>query len=100
MTFENCNIFKRSFTNKGIGFTSNNDVEDKLIKHDYKSKAFFTNTTRTPTLMKSASLKDSLHVVIENNMEEVERYENENHQPKQEPTKISVREAVQNMIRY
>ena len=59
----------------GIGFTSNNAVEDNLIKNVFRSKVFFTNTLRKPSLMKSASLKDSLHVVVENNMEEVERYE-------------------------
>ena len=39
--------------------------------------------------MKIASLKDSLHVVVENNAEAVERYEKSN-QPRQQPTKISV----------
>ena len=39
--------------------------------------------------MKSASLKDSLHVVVENNMEEVERYE-EDYQSRKQPTKIQV----------
>ena len=75
----------------GIGFTANNEVEDRLMKNDFKSKALFSNTNRRPSSMKSASLKDSLHVVIENNMEEVERYEgNPEPEPKQQPTKISV----------
>ena len=74
----------------GIGFTSNNAVEDNLIKKKFRSKVFFTNTFRKPSLMKSASLKDSLHVVVENNMEEVERYENGNYQSKMQPTEISV----------
>ena len=73
----------------GLGFTANNEVEDNLIKNDSKSKAFFTNTNRRPSLMKSASLEGSLHVVVENNMEEVERYE-EDYQSKMQPTKISV----------
>ena len=73
----------------GLGFTANNEVEDNLIKNDFKSKAFFTNTNRRPSLMKSASLEGSLHVVVENNMEEVERYE-EDYQSKMQPTKISV----------
>ena len=73
----------------GIGFTANNEIEENLMKNDYKSKAFFTNTNQRPSLMKSASLKDSLHVVVESNMEEVERYE-ENYEPKKQPTKISV----------
>ena len=73
----------------GIGFTANNEVENNLMKNDFTSKEFFTNTNRRPSLMKSASLKDSLHVVVENNMEEVERYEGSN-EPKQQPTEISV----------
>ena len=73
----------------GVGFTSNNEVEDILMKNDIKSKAFFSNTNRRPSMMKSASLKDSLHVVVENNVEEVERYE-ENYELKKEPTKISL----------
>ena len=89
MNFSNCKIFRRSFTNKGLGFTANNEIEDILMKKDFKSKALFPNTNRRPTLMKSASLKDSLHVVVENNFEEVEKYE-EHHKLKQQPTQISV----------
>ena len=73
----------------GIGFTANNEVEDNLMKNDFKSKALFSNTNRRPPSMKSASLKDSLHVVVENNMEEVERYEG-NFESKKQPTEISV----------
>ena len=73
----------------GIGFTANNEVEDKLMKKDYKSKTFFTNTNRRPSFMKSASLKDSFHVVVDNNVEEVERYE-EDYDQTMQPTKISV----------
>ena len=73
----------------GIGFTANNELEDNLLKNSFKSKVFFANTNRRPSLMKSASLKDSLHVVVENNMEEVDRYE-ENYEQTKQPTKISV----------
>ena len=89
LTFANCNLFKRSFTNLGIGFTANNEVEDKLMKKDFKSKTFFSNTNRKPSFMKSASLKDSFHVVVDNNVEEVERYE-EDYQSRKQPTKIQV----------
>ena len=72
MTFENCNLFKRSFTTQGLGFTFNNEEESKLIKEDFRSK-LSVNVNRKPYLMKS---KHSLTVVIENNAGEVEKYEN------------------------
>ena len=72
MTFENCNLFKRSFTTQGLGFTFNNEEESILIKEDYRKTALSENVNRKPYLMKS---KESLTVVIENNAEEVERYE-------------------------
>ena len=72
MTFENCNLFKRSFTTQGLGFTFNNEEESRLIKEDFRSK-LSVNVNRKPYLMKS---KHSLTVVIENNAEEVEKYEN------------------------
>ena len=75
MSFRNCNLFKRSFTNKGIGFTFNNEKEQALTKKDFYSSIFFPNKDRKPSLMKSASSKHSLTVVIENNAEEVKRYE-------------------------
>ena len=76
MTFENCNLFKRSFTTKGIGFTFNNEIEEKLIKKEFYSTALFPNTKRNPSLMKSTSSEHSLMAIIENNAEEVQRYEN------------------------
>ena len=32
MRIENCHLFKRSFTNKGIGFTFNSDIGQNLYK--------------------------------------------------------------------
>lgn len=75
MTFENCNLFKRSFTNKGIGFTFNNEKEETMIKKHFHSHTMFPNTDRSPSFMESTSSKHSLHIVIDNNAEEVERYE-------------------------
>ena len=75
MTFGNCHLFKRSFTNKGIGYTFNNERNNILMKEDFRGNIFFPNFDRIPSLMKSASLEHSLKVVIESNAEEVERYE-------------------------
>ena len=76
MKFENCNSFKRSFTNQGIGFTFNNEKENSLMKNNFHNGIFFPNTDRNPSLMKSASRSKALHVVIENSQEEVQTYEN------------------------
>ena len=75
MTFENCNLFQRSFTNQGIGYTFNNEKEDLLLKKDSMSYAIILNKERNPSLMESASPKHSLQVIIENNAEEVDRYD-------------------------
>ena len=46
-----------------------------LFKSNVKNPAFFFNNVKKPVLMRSSSLKHSLRVIIENNAEEVERYE-------------------------
>ena len=89
MTLTNCNLFKRSFTDKGIGFTFNNEKEADLIKQRYKSEAFFPNTDRKPSLMISADSKHALKVVLENNAEDVKNYEFWN-QTRFEPTEVTV----------
>ena len=89
MRFDNCNLFKRSFTNKGIGFTFNNIKEEMLIKKKFHSSVMFPNAKREPSNMLSASSKHSLQVVIENNIEEVERYKDRT-ALKYKPTAISV----------
>ena len=90
MAFRTCNLFKRSFTDKGIGFTFNNEIENKLIKTDFHSTAFNPNTDRSPSLIKSAASKHALRVVIENNAEEVERYMKDDTNNRLEPTEISI----------
>ena len=76
MTFENCDLFKRSFTTQGLGFTFNNEPERILIKKKYRSINFFHNVNRRPSSMKSTNLKHSLTAVIDSNYEEVETYKN------------------------
>ena len=76
MTFENCNLFRRSFTTQGLGYTFNNEVEGKLIKKKFRSSEFSQNIKRKPSHMKSTGSEHSLTVIIDSNAEEVEKYEN------------------------
>ena len=76
MTFENCNLFKRSFTTQGLGYTFNNEREGKLIKSKFRSTVFSHNKKREPSLMKSTGSEHSLRVIIDSNAEEVEEHEN------------------------
>jgi len=76
MTFENCDLFKRSFTTQGMGYTFNNEPEDILIKKKYRNSQLAHNMNRQPSLMKSINFKHSLTVVIDSNSEEVQAYEN------------------------
>ena len=79
MRLDNCNLFKRSFTNRGLGFTFNNDKIQQLYKHtkniDLQLDSFFFNKEQDPKLT-SASPDDALKVMIENNFEEISDYEN------------------------
>ena len=73
----------RSFTTQGMGFTFNNEVEEKLIKKGYRSTEFSHNVKRHPSLMKSTKLKHSLKVIIERNVEEAwEEIKNFGKEPK------------------
>ena len=81
MTFSNCKLFKRSFTNKGIGFTFNGLRAKDLYKTSESSqinsaiKIFSFNQETQSRLMQSSSSKHSLHVIVDNNEEEIQRYE-------------------------
>ena len=75
MLFSNCKLFKRSFTNKGMGYTFNNVKEHNLIKEDYKSSIFYPNRDEDPFFMRSANPDNSLTVIIDYNSEEIKRYE-------------------------
>ena len=90
MTHDNCNLFKRSYTDKGIGFTFNNEREDKLIKTDFRRTELSPNTNRKPSIMKSAASEHALTVVIENNAEEVNRYFNDPNNTKLEPIEVTI----------
>ena len=64
MTFLNCNLFKRSFTNKGIGFTYNIAKADDLIKNSSKLgeaiKIFSVNNHDDVRLMQSSKSDHAL----------------------------------------
>ena len=79
MLFSNCALFKRSFTNKGIGFTFNNEVRRNLFKKslfpNLSMDVFMVNGHSKVSKMKSASTDNALKVWIENNFEEIDRYE-------------------------
>ena len=80
MLFKNCDLFKRSFTDRGIGFTFNNEIGNLLYKHSSNVELFmkvFNLNERSKVLkMKSAGSQHALRVMIENNLEEIGRYEN------------------------
>ena len=75
MTFENCNLFKRSFTNEGLGYTFNNERDELLLKRSYRSSTMFQNRKVDTVLMKAASPDHSLRTVIETSAEERLRWE-------------------------
>ena len=80
MRLENCDLFRRSFTNKGLGFTFNNAKSEDLYKHsrnlDLQMKTFFFNNQDDPRMINSASPDESLNIIVENNFEEIFAYEN------------------------
>ena len=80
MRLNNCDKFRRSFTNRGLGFTFNNKKADNLYQHGDNIKlqleSLFFNKENDPMMMNSASLDEGLYVLIENNMEEINNYEN------------------------
>ena len=77
MLLYNCDLFKRTFTNKGIGFGFNN--EEDLIRYSEKIdnlRAFkMLNNEKDLYSMKSAGFEHSLKLLIESNLEEARIYE-------------------------
>ena len=83
MRLNNCHKFRRSFTNRGLGFTFNNEKSQHLYKLGdnikLQLKSFFFNNQEDPKLMSSGSPDEGLNVLIENNMEEISVYEKTRH---------------------
>ena len=79
MSFSNCNLFKRSFTNMGVGFSFNNELRQNMYKNSSDLHLFLStlivNDDKKVSMMESASSQKSLKVLIENNLEESEFYE-------------------------
>ena len=77
MTFPNCHLFRRSFTNKGLGFTYNNAKVDDMMKNvsdfDETLNIFAFNKHEDITRMKSASSEHALTAFIQYNEEAVEK---------------------------
>ena len=80
MLFSNCDLFKRSFTNKGIGITFNNELRKILFKNPSNMrvpmKVFMVNNRTKVSKMKSAGSEHALKVLIESNLEAVKAFEN------------------------
>ncbi len=77
--FEDCNLFFRSFTNMGMGYTANSEMAHVLFKSkEYGSPGnfFFPNDRIKPKKMKYAGNDNALRVLIENSREEVDFFEN------------------------
>ena len=75
--FEKCNIFFRSFTNKGLGYTFNNEVTNEMFKigdHKKVIDALNINYQRKPKMMTSAGAEHSLNVLLDLNAEEVKNF--------------------------
>ena len=79
LQFSGCNLFKRSFTNKGLGYTFNNEIKEKLFKKAKLSKfianVMFLNEKDEVSKMMSPGSDEALNVLIENNAEERDNYE-------------------------
>ena len=79
MSIENCDLFRRSFTNKGLGYTFNNLPASHQFKPsqniDLQLKSFNFNKGQFPRLITSASPDHALTVLLEANVEEVIKYE-------------------------
>ena len=76
-----CNLFKRSFTDKGIGFTFNNEIGKKKYKMSKNNKVLkkvmSVNEENRVANMRKAGSKYALAVLLENNREEVLNFEND-----------------------
>ena len=79
MLFSNCNLFMRSFTNKGIGIAFNSEIGKILFKKSSNfgiaMEIFMVNNKRKVSKMKSAGSEHALKVLIETNLEAVETFE-------------------------
>ena len=79
-TFSNCNLFKRSYTNTGIGFSYNiakvTDMFKKSSSLDETMRIFNFNMKDNIKMMKSASSDHALKVFIDYNEDAVQLFEN------------------------
>ena len=92
LAFENCDLFKRSYTTQGLGYTFNNEQEENMLKDKFRNIEFSPNINRKPSLMRSASSEHSLTVIIEDNAESTKDLEEKKIEDglSHRPEKISV----------
>ena len=77
--FEDCGLFFRSFTNMGMGYTANGEMAHLLFKSKHYGSPgnfFLPNDQIKPKRMTYAGDDYALRVLIENNREEVDLFEN------------------------
>ena len=79
MKMSKCNLFKKSFTNKGIGYTFNNKKIQYLFKlsgnNNVLLKLMMANKNVNVSNMRKAGSLHALKVLIQNNVEEIEAFE-------------------------
>ena len=79
MTFRNCNLFRRSFTNVGLGYSFNNGRFQEMFKDNKMNnlmlKSLFFNNEVNIRYPESSGPDYALELVLDANIEEVQRYE-------------------------
>ena len=79
MTFRTCDLFRRSFTNKGLGYSFNTEKTERLLQAgaalQTQIKTLHLSPGAEPRLMTGASPHHALTVIVENNLEEIFLYE-------------------------
>ena len=89
---KNCKLFKRSFTDKGIGYTFNNEVDYDFYKksknNEVLRKVLKVNEENNILNMRKAGSKHALRVLLENSLEEVENIDESAENKK--PTSVEV----------
>ena len=79
MTFRSCNLFTRAYTDKGIGYSFNSEKFTTTFQETTDNVdghlAMWFNNKREVEYPKSSGKDFQLRIVIDANIEEVERYE-------------------------
>ena len=100
MTFNRCDLFRRSFTNKGLGYSFNTERTERLLQAgaslETQIKTLHLSPGAEPRLMTGASPHNALTVIIENNLEEIFLYEkSQNKRMKPKPVSVVLHDPSQ-----